>query len=124
MNIPQEHQAVMPYLILKGAKKFVDFTETVFGAKVIHTTLRDDGKTVMHAEVQIEGSTIMFAESTDQYAQQTSNMFVYVSDADASYQKALDHGAVSVMPPSDKEYGRACGVKDPCGNTWWITGVK
>lgn len=124
MNIPQQHQAVMPYLILKGAKKFIDFTETVFGAIVIHTTHREDGKTVMHAEIQIDGSTIMFAESTEEYTPQTANMFVYVPDADAAYQKALDHGAVSVMPLSDKDYGRTCGVKDPCGNTWWITAVR
>lgn len=124
MNIPKEHQAVMPYLILKGAKRFSDFAETVFDAKRLHVSHREDGKTIMHAEVQIEDSTIMFADSTEQYPQQTANLFVYVTDADTSYQKALDHGAISVMPLSDKDYGRTCGIKDPCGNTWWITSVK
>ncbi|WP_431200968.1 hypothetical protein ACQ86K_30970 [Mucilaginibacter sp. P19] len=25
------------------------------------------------------------------------------------------------MPPADQPYGRSAGVKDPFGNTWWIT---
>lgn len=124
MKIPEQHQAVMPYLILKGTKKFIDFVETVFGAKLINTVYREDGKTIMHAEIQIEGSTIMFAEANEQYPQQTAHLFVYVADADISYQKALDHGAISVMSLSNQDYGRTCGVKDLCGNTWWITAVR
>jgi len=49
---------------------------------------------------------------------------VYVEDADAAYKLALDNGATSLMPPADQDYGRTCGVKDPFGNTWWITSVK
>ena len=41
----------------------------------------------------------------------------------AADEKALQAGATSVMPPADQDYGRSCGVKDPCGNTWWITSV-
>ncbi len=52
-----------------------------------------------------------------------AGMFIYVDDADTAYQKALTAGATTVegQEPSDKEYGRACGIKDPFGNTWWIT---
>jgi len=28
------------------------------------------------------------------------------------------------MQLSDQSYGRTCGVKDPCGNSWWITSVE
>lgn len=38
-----------------------------------------------------------------------------------SYQNALDAGATSDMPLSDKEYGRAGWVKESNNNTWWIT---
>ncbi|GAA4315560.1 hypothetical protein GCM10023143_27000 [Compostibacter hankyongensis] len=115
----------MPYLIVAGAEKLIDFTQAVFEAKVTHRTMRDEEKNIiMHAEIMIGDSTIMFADATEQYAPQTAGMFVYVEDADEAYQKALDAGAVSVLEPADQSYGRSCGVTDPLGNTWWITSEK
>jgi uncharacterized glyoxalase superfamily protein PhnB len=66
----------------------------------------------------------MFCDATDQWKPQTANMFIYVPDADVTYNKALEEGATSVMPPVDQNYGRACGVIDPFGNTWCITSIK
>jgi hypothetical protein len=43
-----------------------------------------------------------------------------VPDCDAVYHSALNSGGVSVFPitlPSGERYG---GVKDPCGNIWWV----
>jgi PhnB protein len=75
----------------------------------------------MHAEININGSTIMFADCTDTYQQQNAGMFVYVDNCDQTYQKALDNGAENIIPPANQSYGRSAGVKDPFGNTWWIT---
>lgn len=124
MKIPDGYQAVMPYLILKNAGGFIEFTETVFGAKLLNKHLRDDGHTIMHGEINIDGSIIMFAESTEQYPEQNANLFVYADDADESYRRALKNGAITVTEPADQSYGRSCGVKDPHGNTWWITSVN
>lgn len=120
MNIPAGYQTVMPYLILKNAEKFLEFTKKVFNAteKLMH--MRDE-QTIMHGEIIIGESTIMFAEATDQYTQSNAGMFVYVEDADETYQKALEEGATSIMPPADQPYGRSSGITDPFGNTWWIT---
>lgn len=120
MNLPKGYQTVMPYLILKGAERFIDFAKNVFGATELAVYRNDDGS-LMHAEIQIGGSTIMLGESNDQWSVQTAGLYVNVEDTDESYRKALNHGATTVMPIEDKEYGRTCGVKDPCGNTWWIT---
>lgn len=116
----------MPYLMLNGALNFIEFTKSVFDAELTTNMhkLRDDGKSVMHSEVTIGGSTIMFTDATDQWTEQTANLFVYVDDADKRYKKAIDAGAVSVMDLSNQSYGRTCGVRDPLGNTWWITSVK
>jgi uncharacterized glyoxalase superfamily protein PhnB len=124
MNIPSSHQTVMPYLILKNSGKFLDFTESVFDAETLHKTMHDDEKTIRHGEIKIGESTIMFGNSSQQWDASPANLFVYVQDADESYQKALDHGAISIMDLKNEEYGRTCGVKDPCGNVWWITSVK
>lgn len=120
INIPENYQAVMPYLILKNADHFIDFTRIAFGATEQLKTMRDEN-TIMHAEVNINGSTIMFADATDTYSQQTAGMFVYIENCDDTYQKAIDNGAESISPPADQSYGRSAGIKDPFGNTWWIT---
>jgi len=124
MNLPSGHQTIMPYLILKGASRFIDFCKKVFDTKDSNQqVLRDDG-TVMHAEIILNGSTIMVTDETKDWSQQNANLFVYVPDADETYQKALDNGATSLMGLSDQDYGRTCGVTDPFGNIWWITSVK
>lgn len=122
MKIPETHQTVMPYLILKGASKFIDFTTNVFNAEVTYKTFREEDKSLLaHCELQIGGSTIMFSDTTDNFEPQTANLFVYVEDADKQFQSALDNGATIVMELSDQEYGRTCGVTDPLGNVWWMT---
>lgn len=124
MNIPKNHQTVMPYLILEGALQFIEFTKNVFNSTVLHApTLRDDG-TAQHAEITIHGSTIMITDATKDWKPQTANLFVYVPNADESFKKALEEGATELMELSDQEYGRTCGVTDPFGNVWWITSVN
>lgn len=124
MNIPAEHQTIMPYLIVQGAAKFIDFTKVVFGASETNTkSIREDGS-IMHAEVTLNGSTIMVTDEITDWAKQTSHLFVYVPNADETYQKALENGALPLMGLSDQDYGRTCGVTDPFGNVWWITSVK
>lgn len=119
-SIPAGYNGVMPYLLLRDAAGFSQFTQTVLDATEVRRSLRDDG-VIAHGEVSINGCSIMFAEATNDFPPQTAGLFVYVDDADARYQKALAAGARSVMPPADMPYGRSCGVTDPQGNTWWIT---
>src|SRR5438045_5857757 len=55
----------------------------------------------------------------------THAIHIYVKDADAVYQKALDAGAESIDEGRDQEYGeRSGGVKDPAGNYWYIATHK
>jgi PhnB protein len=124
MKIPGSHQTIMPYLIVDGAEKFIDFTKKVFNAEEIFKGMREDGRTVMHAEIQIGSSTIMFADTTDQYKSRPAGLFIYVEDADETYKTAIARGATIVTELSDQDYGRTGGVADPFGNTWWITSVK
>jgi PhnB protein len=126
MNLPKGHQVVMPYLMVKGALKFLDFTKSVFDARLTTNMhkLREDGVTVIHSEITIGGSTIMFTDASDRWPEQTANLFVYVDNADTTYKKAKDAGATTVMELSDQDYGRTCGVTDPLGNVWWITSVN
>ena len=120
VHFPESYNQVMPYLILPGAEAFITFTQDVFSAECILKHMRDE-HTVMHAEIKIGDSLIMLADSTEQFGVTNSGLFVYVADAAETYQKAIDGGAVAITPLSQQPYGISGGVKDPFGNTWWIT---
>jgi PhnB protein len=124
MHIPKSHQVLMPYLIVNDGAGFASFASQVFNAEQTFLRFREDNKTIMHSEIQINGSTIMFCEATDNLEPAPANIFLYVDDADISFQKGLKGGAVSVMDPAEQDYGYACGIKDPFGNVWWITSIK
>jgi PhnB protein len=110
----------MPYLIVKDAARFLDFTKNVFGAEEKMKVMRDEN-IIMHAEIRIGDSVIMFADATSQFDPRPAALFVYVEDADQTYNKAIAEGATSLTPMSDQEYGRSGGVLDPFGNAWWPT---
>ena len=116
------HQTIMPYLILVNANDFIEFAKTVFKMELQSLTLRSEG-VIKHAELRNEGSTIMLADATEEFPPMPAGLFIYVNDTDKTYQLALDNSANSVMSPDDQPYGRAAGVKDAWGNTWWITSI-
>src|SRR5437868_2016384 len=117
MNIPKNYQTVMPYLIVKDAAKFLQFTKNVFDAiEAEKNRSMRSSDIIMHAEVMIGGSTIMFADSTDQFPPRTAGLFVYVEDADEIYKKALEEGAKALTQMSTQPYGRSGGIEDPFGN--------
>lgn len=122
INIPEGYNRVMTYLILGDLEKFLSFTTTVFDAteKMKH---KQDNE-LSHVEILIGDTCIMAGKAGEQWAVMNAGLFIYVEDADASFQKAKNAGASVVMELSDQSYGRTCGVKDPCGNVWWITSVK
>lgn len=123
LKIPENYQAVMPYLILKDAASFITFSERVFDAKIVLKEMRDEDR-IMHAEIKIGNSTVMIAEATADYEPQNAGLFVYVKDADAAFELALELGSEIVLEVSNKPYGRSGGIKDPFGNIWWITSVS
>ena len=119
MNIPKGHQAVMPYLMLDDAAGFIQFIKDVFVAEITQQSMRDG--VVGHCEASISGGTIMFSNTREEWKAAPANMFVYVADADETFERALKAGSTTVMEIADLEYGRSGGVADPFGNVWWIT---
>ena len=123
LKIPENYQTVMPYLIVKDAAKFISFMQTVFDAVETYKAMRDE-HTIMHAEIMIGGSTVMFADSTEKFAIRNAGLFIYVSDADQTFKKAIDNGATVVTEMADQSYGRSGSVQAPFGNIWWITAIS
>jgi PhnB protein len=120
MKLPENYQTVMPYLVLQNASAFISFSKTVFNAKESHKSMRAEN-IISHAEVIIGASTIMFADATDAIEVRPAGLFVYVENADETFNKAIAANATVVTELANQTYGRSGGVQDPFGNVWWIT---
>lgn len=120
LPIPAGYHTVTPYLAVPDAQSLIDFMVKVFDAKEREIIRKPDGQ-IRHAAVQIGDSTIMLGTTSSNYGAATATLYVYVDDADARYQKALEAGATSISEPANQFYGdRHAGVKDPNGISWWV----
>ncbi len=118
--LPEGYQNVIPYLVVSGAERLIEFLKQTFGAEERERFLRPDGA-IMHAEVKIGDSVIMLGEANEQWPARPTSLYLYVPDTDAAYQRALAAGATSLTEPADQFYGdRNAGVTDSSGNVWWI----
>ena len=124
-SIPAGYHTVNSYLTVRGATEVIDFLEHAFKAEVMHGPIkRPDGK-IMHAQVKIGDSSVMIAEESEMAKATPSSLYVYVTDVDGVYQKAVKAGGKTVMEPMDMFYGDRCGcIKDPSGNSWTIATHK
>ncbi|MBX6764248.1 MAG: VOC family protein [Rubrobacteraceae bacterium] len=111
---------ITPYLFVRGVPQLITFLSEAFSAQVLSRESRPDG-TIMHAELRVGDSMLMVGEATDEFGPMPTSIYLYVTDCDAVYRRALQVGGSSVFEimnlPSGERYG---GVKDPCGNIWWI----
>jgi PhnB protein len=120
VNFPSDYQQVMPYLIVNNAAAFMQFLYDVFDAEEKMKHMRDEN-IIAHAEVRIGTSVIMLGDAIEGWPPVTGSFFIYVPNADATYEKALANGATSIQAVSHQPYGRSGGILDPYGNTWWVT---
>ena len=109
---PLESQTITPYFTVQNADKLIDFAVATFGATLFRENRYEDGR-LQHARLQIGNSVIMLNESSDDDPINTSQMHVYVDDADRIYALALELGAISLMEPNIRPHGdRMAGIKD------------
>jgi PhnB protein len=119
--IPDGYHAVTPYLTVEGAETLLEFVKQAFGAEETERLPGPDGR-IGHAEVRIGDSVVMLADAWEEAPAVQSTLHLYVEDADATYRRALQAGGESLREPQDQFYGdRMGGVRDPVGNTWWIS---
>jgi uncharacterized glyoxalase superfamily protein PhnB len=117
---PDGYHSVTPYLVVDGAARLIDFLRQTFDAEEVER-LAAPGNRIGHAELRIGDSRVMLGDARGEHKAMQAMLYVYVDDVDASFQHALAAGGSSVQAPTDQFYGdRSGGVKDPCGNIWYI----
>jgi len=124
MNNYKDQQTVLSYLMLENASAFIEFVQTVFNAQVLLLNKAADNRTVLNAEIKIGLTIILLSHAVDKYGKAVGNFFIYVGDADETFDRAIYQGASVVRAVTEMDYGRCGGIADPFGNTWWITTAK
>ncbi len=124
--IPEGYPRLIAYIIATPASEAIEFYKRAFGAEERVKMDGPDG-TVMHAELGFGDSMLMLADggpealsrSPQELGGVTSSFSLYVEDADAMVQRALDAGATVARPMKDEFYGDRTGtVQDPFGHYW------
>jgi uncharacterized glyoxalase superfamily protein PhnB len=110
---PEGWHTVTPRIVVHGAEGLVEFVKRVFQAT-------GDYRPDRPAIIRIGDSLLMISDAGAR-SPMTAFLYVYVSNTDAVYRRALDAGAHVVEEPTDTPYGdRRCMVEDDWGNTWQI----
>lgn len=111
--LPKGWHSVTPRLVVHDPAELVDFLKRAFGAT---------GEYVETAPSQIKiGDSIVMVSGSGARKPMPAFLHLYVDDADATYQHALEAGAVSCEEPQETPYGdRRAMVTDPFGNDWQI----
>jgi len=117
---PTTTPKLAPYLIARDASGLARFIEKGIGGKPGFQVLDPVGKRV-HLEMRIADSVEMLAEAPEGRDPFPAMLHLYVTDADAAFQRALKAGAESMREPTDADDGRRGGVRDAWGNEWWFT---
>lgn len=127
--IPEGYHSVTPILVLKDARKAIDFYKRALGGQERFVMPGPDGKGVMHAELLIGNCIIMMGEenphepckSAETLGSSPVSFFVYLDNVDEAFKTAVSAGAESRMPVQEMFWGDRVGtVQDPFGYTWML----
>jgi PhnB protein len=126
--IPEGYHSLTPYIEIEDAAEAIEFYKRAFGARERGRMDAPGGK-IGHAELEIGDSLLMVADPFPQstistpkdLGRTTVNLFLYVEDADAVVQQAVNAGATVTRPVETKFWGDRFGiVTDPYGHTWSV----
>ncbi len=129
--IPPGVHTVTPFLMVKDAKKAIQFYKEAFGAEEI-SVMEVDGK-VLHANIKIGNSHVFMSEECPEMGKvgaetrgfATSSLLIYVADVDSAFDRAVKAGCKVSMPVADMFWGdRYCHMTDPFGQEWSIAHTK
>jgi PhnB protein len=110
---PEGWHSVTPRIVVPDARGLVAFLKDAFGAT-------GEYRQESPSEIRIDDSVVMISEAGLRNPMRAF-LYVYVSDADATYRRAVEAGARSLEEPADMPYGdRRSMVEDNWGNHWQI----
>src|SRR5262249_26800669 len=128
-SIPDGFHTVTPYLTQRDSSKAIDFYKRAFGAHEVMRMAGPGGKGVGHAEIKIGDSIVFMSDefpkggtrAPESLGGATGSVFLYVSDVDQTFARAVRAGARAGMAPSNMFWGDRFGtLVDPFGHHWGV----
>jgi PhnB protein len=111
---PDGRRAVIPRIITHDVAGLVGFLKTVFGAG-------GEPQSAAPTEMTMDDSVVMISDGGGVREAMPAFLYVYVRNADETYERAIAAGAQSIEKPTDMPYGdRRATVKDSWSNIWQI----
>lgn len=124
--VPAGFHTLIPQLSLDNAAEAIEWYKRAFGAVEGSRGLGPDGK-IMHSDITIGDSRFFVNDvmpgqkGPKALGGSPAAFWLYVNDADALYNRAMEAGATVQVPLGDQFWGdRGGAVADPAGYTWWI----
>jgi PhnB protein len=134
--IPDGFHSLTPHLVIKGTSEAIEFYKRAFGAEELcrmpSPAPGQDGQArIMHASLRIGDSRLFLADEFPEYCSagpigaSPVTIHLYVEDADAAFDSAVEAGAEVTMPLMDAFWGDRYGkLVDPFGHHWSIAQHK
>jgi uncharacterized glyoxalase superfamily protein PhnB len=117
MRLPDGWHSLTPRIVTDDVAGLVDFLKRTFGAT---GDVHADRPAVMRI-----GDSMLMISGVGPRPATAAFLYLYVDDADATYERALTAGAKSLEAPLDTPYGdRRAMVEDRWGNIWQIATFK
>jgi PhnB protein len=122
VRVPARYARVNPWMISHDTDAEIGFLTSVFGAvETPGSRMLDSDGDIGHVEVELGGSVIMLFDSKPGWAPTPAHLRVYVDDAAATVERAVEAGARVVTSPTQLAFGeRVARVRDPQGHLWWL----
>jgi PhnB protein len=131
---------IVPHLVVRDAAEAVSFYTKAFAAEVLYRSPSPSG-VGEHIHLKIWDSLVQL--STEEPAQRREKMEgallaspetlsgstcvfqIGVADVDSAFKRAVDHGAVPALLPTDMFWGDRYGwIRDPFGHIWALSKVN
>lgn len=111
---PNGRSTITPRIFTDDVAGLVGFLRSVFGAE---GELRSGAPT----EMRIGDSIVLIGDGGGAREAMPAFLYVYVENADETYQRAIAAGAESIESPTEMPYGdRRATLRDSWANVWQI----
>ena len=125
-NPPENTPRISPYLLYEDVGAALEWLAKAFGFVERMRMAMPDGS-IGHAEMTLDDGLVMMGCPGPEYKNPkhvgalTHNLYIYVDDVDAHFERAKAAGAEIVDEPKDQFYGdRRYGALDPEGHMWFF----
>ncbi|MCG3138469.1 MAG: hypothetical protein HJJLKODD_02334 [Phycisphaerae bacterium] len=128
-RIPDGHYTLTPHLVVQNCKEAMGWYKKALGAEEICQMTTPDGQCIVHAEMKVGNSMFYMCEANPQWGARSPQMLngtpvtlhLYVEDADAVFNRAVQAGATVTMPLDNAMWGDRYGkFTDPYGHYWSV----